>query len=465
VPVAPEALAYVIYTSGSTGRPKGVAVPQSGLANYVTWAADSYLAAQGPSPLHSSLAFDLTITSLLLPLVAGTSVEVSREGGAQGLAAAIGAAGGCAVVKVVPAHLPMLAELLTGDQLAVAARRLIVGGEALTGAVVRDWLTKAPESVVVNEYGPTETVVGCCVFEVTADQPLGDTVPIGRPIANTRLYVLDERLEPVPPGVIGELYVAGAGVARGYVRRPGLTAERFVACPYGGAGERMYRTGDRARWANDGQLEFRGRVDEQVKIRGFRIEPGEVQAVVEAHPGVGQSAIVAREDAPGDIRLVAYVVPANDAEAGADGDELAAAVRTFATRRLPDYMVPSAVVVLDELPLTVNGKLDRKALPVPDAPSAQPSRGPSTPREEALCALFAELLRRPEVGVDDDFFELGGHSLLATQLVGRIRADFRTDMEIATVFAHPTVAGLAARFGTQPTARPALRPMRSQEES
>ena len=237
LPVAaqPGQLAYVIYTSGSTGRPKGVAVTHGGLANYAMWAAGAYrMDGGGGAPLHSSLAFDLTVTSVVVPLVTGTPVAVSPAGGAEGLAGLLADGGGFGLVKVVPGHLPMLAELLTGDGSSGSiARRLIVGGEALAGADVRAWLERAPGTVVVNEYGPTETVVGCCAFEVAAGQPVPDAVPIGRPVANTRLYVLDDGLSPVPAGVAGELYVAGAQLARGYVGRAGLTAERFVACPFG----------------------------------------------------------------------------------------------------------------------------------------------------------------------------------------------------------------------------------------
>ncbi|MFE5039466.1 amino acid adenylation domain-containing protein, partial [Streptomyces sp. NPDC056683] len=304
-------LAYVIYTSGSTGRPKGVAVTHGGLANYVLWAAEAYgMAGGGGAPLHSSLAFDLTVTSVVVPLVSGSAVVVSEAGGAEGLAQLLGGAGQFGLVKVVPAHLPLLAELVADDGVAGASRRWVVGGEALQGAVVREWLGRAPGAVVVNEYGPTETVVGCCVFELTAAQEIADAVPIGRPVANTRLYVLDAGLQPVPVGVAGELYIAGAQLARGYVNRAGLTAERFVACPFE-AGARMYRSGDLARWTADGQLEYLGRADEQVKIRGFRIELGEVQAAVAGHPQVAQAAVVAREDVPGDKRLVAYLVPAD----------------------------------------------------------------------------------------------------------------------------------------------------------
>ncbi|MDX3315286.1 amino acid adenylation domain-containing protein, partial [Streptomyces sp. ME08-AFT2] len=461
VAVERDGLAYVIYTSGSTGRPKGVAVTHGGLANYVTWAADMYGKGPGGAPLHSSLAFDLTVTSLTVPLISGSAVVVSAAGGAEGLAELVRTSDEFGFAKVVPAHLPVLSEMLADDHATASARTWVVGGEALPGAAVREWLERSPDSVVVNEYGPTETVVGCSVFSVRLGQEVGESVPIGRPVANTQLYVLDERLAPVPVGVAGELYVAGEQLARGYLGRAALTAERFLASPFA-SGLRMYRTGDVARWSADGQLEYLGRADEQVKIRGFRIEPGEVQAALLAHPGVARAAMVAREDTPGDRRLVAYVVPSDEA----DADELPALVKKFATARLPEHMVPSAVVVLDALPLTVNGKLHREALPAPDySGDAGSGREPSTHEEKVLCEVFAQVLGLERVGVDDDFFVLGGHSLLAVRLINRIRTVLGTEVEIVELFDAPTVAGLARRLGSQKSARPALRPMRIQEES
>ncbi|MFD6497809.1 alpha/beta fold hydrolase, partial [Streptomyces sp. NPDC060188] len=318
-------------------------------------------------------------------------------------------------------------------------REVITGGDVISPTAVQRVLEHCPDTVVRCAYGPTETTLFASQAPWTAADTVPAPIPVGRPLDGTRAYVLDETLAPAPAGVAAELYLAGAGLARGYFGRPDLTAERFVADPFGPAGSRMYRTGDLARWSDEGLLEFVGRVDDQVKIRGFRIELGEVEAVLSRFPGLSQVAVTAREDQPGDKSLVGYVV-AGGGTSSPDTDGL----RAHASGLLPEYMVPTAFVVLDRLPLTTNGKVDHRALPAPETPKpARAGRGPRTPREEILCGLFAEVLGVPTVGIDDSFFELGGHSLLATRLASRIRAILGVKLSIHRLLKTPTVAALS----------------------
>lgn len=445
--LSPTHPAYVIYTSGSTGRPKGVVVPHAGLASLVATQIGALGVGPGSRVLQfNSPSFDPAVWELCMALLSGAGlVCVPAERLLPGVEL-VGVLRGFAVTHVL---MPPAVAAVLPDGALPSGMTLVVGGDVCAQALVERWSSGRR---MFNSYGPTESTVAA-----TLSSPLsGAVVPsIGRPIVNTRVYVLDECLAPVRVGVAGELYIAGAGLARGYLGRPGLSAERFVPCPFGAAGERMYRTGDLARWRPDADLEFLGRLDDQVKVRGFRVEPGEVEAALLAHPSVGQAVVVVREDAAGDKCLVAYVV-SGDADTAAP-----AVVRAFAQQRLPAYLVPSAVVVLATVPLTPNGKVDRAALPAPDfAAAAGTGQTPSTEQEELLCGLFAEVLGVPQVGVDDDFFALGGHSLLATQLVRRISAALGDTVSVADLFEAPRVRELAERLAAQGRTRGTLLPLR-----
>ncbi|MBE1577330.1 non-ribosomal peptide synthase/polyketide synthase [Amycolatopsis roodepoortensis] len=425
--VDPSSPAYVIYTSGSTGRPKGVVVPHSGIVNRLLWMQDEYgLTADDRVLQKTPSSFDVSVWEFFWPLITGATLVVAKPEGHKDPAylAELIRTAGITTVHFVPSMLALFLETAECTGL----RRVICSGEALPSE-----LAARVDVPLYNLYGPTEASVDVTAWRAGAETT--PSVPIGRPVWNTRTYVLDPRLNPVPPGVPGELYLAGVQLARGYLARPGLTAERFVADPFGGPGERMYRTGDLARWSDDGVLEFLGRVDDQVKIRGFRVELGEVEAALAAF--VTRAVVVARED-----RLVAYVV------GSADG------LREAVAAKLPEHMVPSAFVVLDEIPLTPNGKLDRKALPAPEFATTE-GREPRNAREVALCALFADVLGVERVGIDDGFFALGGHSLLVMRLVSRISASLDATVSVRDVFDAPTVAALAERL-SDPSAQPAL---------
>jgi amino acid adenylation domain-containing protein len=443
VPVTGDHLAYVLYTSGSTGRPKGVMVTQRGLLNYLLWAAKTYPVSWGEgSPVHSPIVFDLTVTSLFLPLLAGRrAVLVPEEEGIEGLCSLVRDRGGFGLLKLTPSHLQVLTQWLQPEQAPGRAGALVLGGEALLAESLFFWRARAPETRLFNEYGPTETVVGCVVYEVRPAVSLSGPVPIGRPIDNTRCYVLDAALRPVPSGLPGELYLAGAGLARGYLGRPDLTAERFVPDPFGGAGERLYRTGDLVRWT-EGELVFAGRTDQQVKLHGYRIELGEIEAALAALPGVREAAAVLREDTPGDPRLAAYYVPETPAPAEAE-------LRAGLEARLPAYMIPAALVSLPELPLTANGKIDRAALPAPG--TGRPDLveayvAPESETEEILAAIVGQVLHLDAVGVLDNFFALGGDSIRSVQIVAHAR-ERGLELNVEDLFRHQTIRALASSVG------------------
>jgi amino acid adenylation domain-containing protein len=455
--VRPENLAYVMYTSGSTGTPKGVAVPHRAVVNLGLAVAREYaLDADDRVLQFSTPASDFSVEELFPAWFRGAAV-VARQPGPASTGGEFTQAleRGRVSVLVLPTAFwrSWVADLrLSGAALPDSLRLVTFGGERPQPADVAVWRERVPARIRwFNTYGPTEATVEATLHEAT-DRGQGSAtrteLPIGHPIANVQVYVLDPRLQPVPVGVSGELYIGGDGLARGYLRQPGLTAAQFLPNPFGEPGSRLYRTGDLVRWLVGGNLEFAGRLDHQVKVRGFRVELGEVEAALTGHPDVRQAVVVARENAAGDRSLAAYVVPE---VATADLPvELAADLR----RRLPEYMVPSDWLLLDALPTTPTGKVDRQALP--DAGRLQPGpvRGfvaPRTPLERTIAEIWCTVLNLKQVGVEDDFFAMGGHSLLATQVVARIRSAVGIELPLRAIFEVPTVTGLAERIA------PALR--------
>lgn len=443
--VQPRNLAYVIYTSGSTGAPKGVAVEHAGVSAYVAWSTEAYgVGPDSVSLVHSSIGFDLTVTSLYPPLCAGGRVLLVPEGGdgaaTERLARDLEANQDWTLLKITPGQMQALARIAPDERRINGGRAIVVGGEALSYEQLA-FRRRFPEAMLVNEYGPTETVVGCCVH--TAGPESSGSVPIGRPIASAEIYLLDAAFRPAPVPATAEIFIGGMGVARGYLGQPDLTAEHFLPDGLSGRhGARLYRTGDFAKYRADGVIEYAGRKDQQVKIRGYRVETGEVENVLRQHPLVLDAAADVWQDTAGSRQLIAYIVPRS---AQLDMN----AMREFSSRKLPAYMVPSYFIAMEALPLTSNGKLARRELPGPPRQGRSGGAAVTTdvsPVADIVAGVWKEVLHSGELGGNDNFFERGGHSLLAAEIVGRLRGIFRVDLQIRTVFEAPTVAAFAAQI-------------------
>jgi amino acid adenylation domain-containing protein len=443
----PDDLVYVIYTSGSTGIPKGVAVRHSNLVNYSHFICRRLQLENHPQGLNfatvSTISADLGNTCIFPSLISGGCLHVIGYETAMSpaLFAEYASQHPVDVLKITPSH---LSTLLSSGQAVLPKKYLVLGGEATRWDLI-ERIRKASSCAIFNHYGPTEATVGCCTFSVDqtdVSQWEPASVPVGRPIANDQVYILDSQMNPVPVGVAGELCAGGAGLALGYLNQPEQTAERFVRNPFSDdPNSRLYRTGDLARFLPDGSIEFLGRIDQQVKIRGFRVEPAEIENVLKRHPSVKQAAVIPYDDKTGEKRLAAYFTGRSRPEE----------LRAFLAQELPDYMVPAAFVPIDSLPITANGKLDVKALPSPEQQSAARELvAPRNSDEEKLVEIWQGILKLDRVGVTDDFFELGGHSLLATQIISRIRDRFRVQMPLHVFLQNPTIAALASQIGQCP---------------
>jgi amino acid adenylation domain-containing protein len=451
-------LANVIYTSGSTGQPKGVMVEHQGLCNLATAQIQTFgLDCHSRVLQFASLSFDACIWEILMAFGSGATLYLGTKDSLMPGMPLIERLRDFGITHIT---LPPSALAVMPVEKLPTLETLIVAGEACAVELMRQWSAVAN---FFNAYGPTEASVCATIAKCT---PIEEKISIGRPIDNTQIYILDKYLQPVPVGIPGELHIAGVGLARGYLNRSKLTVEKFIPNPFEKAeGSKLYKTGDLARYLPDGNIEYLGRIDNQVKIRGFRIELGEIEAALSQHESVQSSVVIAREDIPQTKRLVAYIVPQPQQI------PTVSELRSFLKQKLPDYMVPSAIVILESLPLTANGKVDRRALPVPDLYSdrAQKYIAPRTPVEEILAQIWSQVLKVELVGVDDNFFELGGHSLLATQLVSRIRDRFKVQLPLQELFNTPTIAELAQSIGklqqqnSSPTI-PRIRPRRRNED-
>jgi amino acid adenylation domain-containing protein len=436
VEVSADSLAYVIYTSGSTGEPKGAGIAHRSLVNYVSWASEVYLRRDRLAfALYSSLAFDLTVTSIYVPLITGNKIAIFRRDAKDALLEEILADGQVGVCKLTPSHLSLIKDV---DNRQSSVKRLIVGGEALGTELTRQVQESFGGDVeIFNEYGPTEATVGCMIYQFDALNDTHANVPIGRPAANVNLYVLDKWLQPVPANVSGELFVSSPGLARGYLNRPSLTAERFIPNPFA-PGERMYRTGDVCRRLPSGDLEYLGRQDEQVKFHGYRIELNEIRYGLKKHPQIRDSAVTITRDKHGHKVMVAYYVSRQPLEL--------APLREFLTEHLIGDTIPNFFVHLSKLPLTLNGKINYEALPSLEEAKQKQARtytAPRTQQEMSLAAIWSEVLSLEHVGIEENFFDLGGHSLLAAQIIHRINQTFDIDLPMRVIFDEPTIAGLA----------------------
>jgi tyrocidine synthetase-3 len=441
----PGDLAYIIYTSGTSGKPKGAMIQHRGLVNYIWWASKTYIRNENLNfPLYTSISFDLTITSIFTPLITGNTIIVYREQERDFLLEKIIDENRVGVVKLTPSHLKLIREKIMDRRLS-SIKCFIVGGESLEYNLAREIHRKFYGGIeIYNEYGPTETVVGCMVYRFNPAEAASQTVPIGKPINNTRIYILDKEMNPVPFGVPGELYVSGDGVCRGYLKRKELNLNKFMSNPFVPQ-QKLYRTGDIVWMRADGTVEFLGRIDNQVKIRGFRIELGEIENQILQHDGIKDVVVTARKNEDGDVYLCAYVVAPQEFNV--------TELRKYLAGELPDYMIPPFFSQLDRVPLTPNGKVDLKALDAydPHLDTGIEYEAPGNDTEELITAIWKEVLHLDKIGVHDNFFDVGGHSLNIIRISGKLKKNFGREIPVVSMFRYPTIRSLANHLDNRET--------------